>query len=110
MVSPKDVQEWGKWAWENRKVVSELLSSFRRWLKRSRILIIGPGGTGKTTLARMLSGEFDWLKDSPWRYNEDIAVTKHRLRNDTTTQLIVLPGQAHRQPSSWSGLGEQIAA
>src|SRR3954452_14963723 len=110
MIGWKDALEIGKWAWDNRAGVKPVLASFQRWWRKSKILIIGPGGTGKTTLARMLSGEFDWLTDSPWRYDEDIAVTKHKLRNDATTQLVVLPGQAHRLPSSWSGLGEQLAA
>lgn len=109
MVGFKDVKEWGTWAWENRKIANELWAAFRRWLKRSRLLVIGPGGTGKTTLARMLSGEFNWLLDSPWRYNEDIAVTKHKLRNDATTQVVVLPGQTHRQSSSWSKIGEELS-
>ncbi|MCI0701683.1 MAG: hypothetical protein L0241_11425 [Planctomycetia bacterium] len=108
MIGAKEVQEWGMWAWDNRKVAIDLWVAFRRWLKKSRLLVIGPGGTGKTTLARLLSGEFDWLLDSPWRYNEDIAITKHKLRNDATTQVIVMPGQTHRQPSSWAKLGEQL--
>ena len=41
----------------------------------------------------MLSGEFDWLRDSPWRYDEDVGVKRFRLQADPAAE-IVDPDQA----------------
>jgi hypothetical protein len=91
MIGWKDAIEIGNWAWENRAGAKPALSSFRRWWRRSKILIIGPGGTGKSTLARMLSGEFDWLLDSPWRYDESIGVDRLKLKADPAAEIVVMP-------------------
>lgn len=65
------------------------------------ILIIGPGGVGKTTLARMLSGEFDWLSDDPWRYAESVSTDRRFLEDDPGTEIVVPPGQEHRRNATW---------
>jgi hypothetical protein len=61
-------------------------------------------------MARMLSGEFDWLKDSPWRYDEDVGVERFKLKADPTAEIVVMPGQEHRRHTSWAGMGKDLAA
>ena len=109
MVGWKDALDIGKWAWDHRAGVKPVLAAFRRWLRRSKILIIGPGGTGKSTLARMLSGEFDWLLDSPWRYDESVGVDRLKLKADPAAEIVVMPGQHHRRRTSWAGIGQDLS-
>lgn len=109
MIGWKDALEIGQWAWDNRAGVKPVLAAFRRWLRRSKILIIGPGGTGKSTLARMLSGEYDWLLDSPWRYDESVRVDRFKLKADPAAEIVVIPGQHHRRRTSWAGVGQDLA-
>lgn len=71
------------------------------------ILIIGPGGVGKTTLARMLSGGFDWLSDDPWRYAESVSTERYVLKDDPNTEIVVTPGQHFRRAAT---LPEVLAA
>jgi hypothetical protein len=109
MLGWKDATEIGKWAWDNRAGAKPLLAKFRQWLRRSKLLVIGPGGTGKTTLARLLSGQFDWLLDSPWRYDEDVSIAKYPLKGDSAAEVVLPPGQAHRRRSTWAGVGADVA-
>jgi hypothetical protein len=109
MIGMKDALDIGKWAWDHRAGVKPVLASFRRWLRKSKILIIGPGGTGKSTLARMLSGEFDWLLDSPWRYDESVRVDRFKLKADPAAEIVVMPGQQHRRRTTWAGVGQDVA-
>jgi len=48
---------------------------------RKGILIIGPGGTGKSTFAKLLSGQLlPWVFGDSWKYDESIAEETFSLR------------------------------
>jgi hypothetical protein len=97
-------------AWDNRDKAKSWLSKFWRWWRRSKVLAIGPGGTGKTTLARLLSGQFDWLLDSPWTYRESVEVKKYHLKSDPAVEVVAVPGQEHRRRSTWDGIGGDLSS
>ncbi|MBM3979587.1 MAG: hypothetical protein FJ304_04755 [Planctomycetes bacterium] len=109
MTGWKDALEIAKWGWDSRAGVKPLLAKFRLWLRRSKVLVIGPGGTGKTTLARILSGQFDWLLDSSWAYRESVEVKKYKLRADPAVEVVAVPGQEHRRRSTWDGIGTDVS-
>jgi hypothetical protein len=104
------------WAWKNRE---ELLKKINEWFKgqsstesstgeneastpvRPGILIIGPGGVGKTTIARILAGDFDHiLTETSGGYRESLNIEKFSLKDDPEIGIVVPPGQEHRRPST----------
>ena len=102
----KTAIEVGGLAWENRGKLTKALAVLRRWFRQnSRILIIGPGGTGKTTLSHILSGDFDWLADTPWKYEEGYTVDRVRI-----PKAIIAPGQKLRRKPTWAALKSDLAA
>nr|WP_290224132.1 hypothetical protein [Trichocoleus desertorum] len=72
-----------------------------------KIAIFGAGGTGKTTLGRLLSGEFE-LSGLLQTYQESISTEQYRLDGNTVGSVIVAPGQERRQ-DTWDDLLRSIA-
>jgi len=111
------LKQAGQWLWNNREWVFARFAEIRRWLfppKEARptsgILVIGPGGVGKSTFARILSGEINYPLDIPGEYQESIPLERYALKDDPTVELIVPPGQQHRRDATWSDLEKTIGA
>lgn len=73
------------------------------------VLILGPGGTGKTTLARLLSGGGDLL-DPPQTYEGSVGQEKYSLSDAPRAEIVVPPGQKHRRGQAWDDLLAAAAA
>jgi GTPase SAR1 family protein len=61
-----------------------------------KIAIFGAGGTGKTTLGKMLSGEFE-LSNLFAPYQESYKTENYKLDGDVIGSVIVAAGQARRE-------------
>lgn len=71
------------------------------------ILILGPGGVGKSTLGALLSGEGDRSPfAAPPPYNESVSLERYALKRDSGPEAMVLvpPGQEHRRVREWDAL------
>lgn len=106
------------WLWERRDDILGLVKKVTEWFGSSKaadgsergILILGAGGVGKTTLARILSGKFDWLLDEPWHYGESAGVERATLKDDPKVQIVIPPGQKPRRESTWAELLANLSA
>jgi hypothetical protein len=102
-----------KWMWDNREWIERQLASLAFWVNKPDgrpILMLGPGGCGKTTLLHILAGRRDWLRETPWVYSESTLQEKQPLEDDPDVQVVVTPGQPHREKTYWQQLQGEIAA
>ena len=105
------------WLWKNKDWIAARLGELKAWYVRSRgtkkepgILILGPGGTGKSTLAKLLTGEYDYLRDLPGEYEESVGVETYVLKGKPPVEVVVPPGQRQRREATWADLHSDLAA
>lgn len=112
-----------RWLWQHKDRVLEQLNKVYRWFRgksrspsaqpepaRKEILIIGPGGVGKSTLGKILAGEYNFLLDAPGDYTESIRLERYTLNGHPELEIVVPPGQEHRRAGTWEDLKRDLAA
>jgi len=91
-------------AWKHRRTLISVGGELIQMVKsgRSRVLVFGMGGTGKSTLGKFLAGELndeELLKP----YQDSFAVEPYGLPGTQFGRLLVAPGQTPRE-HSWDEL------
>jgi hypothetical protein len=99
-----------KSAWQHRQY---LWTKLRRIIYRVRnghlqVIIIGPAGTGKSTLADFLLGRLD-LPVPSQHYTESITTESFSYPGPISATLLVAAGQERRQPRQWGELYRSLA-
>lgn len=111
--------KWFNWTWANRKELRRYLKELYRWFRGEGkgkltaprgILILGAGGVGKTTLARLLTGQAAQFSQLLGNYDESLYLEEHELPDHPGVGIIVPPGQEFRREPGWSDLQADLAA
>lgn len=101
---------WGLFEWFRRKFAGGTSSGADGPDRATAgILIIGPGGTGKTTLAKLLSGQMGgWVFGEAWKYAESYTEEHYTLLDEPGVEIVVPAGQVSRRASSWADVQADI--
>jgi hypothetical protein len=120
--------EAASWALKHRRQLLSLIKDVRAWFRgtpsagegksglpdagqpKPSVLILGPGGTGKTTVGRMLAGEYELLFDALGEYEESLGIESYSLVDDPGVEFVVAPGQQLRREATWPDLHAGIVA
>jgi hypothetical protein len=97
-------------SWSAKKGFDELYSKVTAWFRKPiarGVLIIGPGGVGKTTLGQFLAGQQD--KAVSGSYVESVSTEEFKLADEVAVQIVIPPGQAHRRKATWDQQLEEVA-
>jgi energy-coupling factor transporter ATP-binding protein EcfA2 len=91
-----------------RHEIADYTKKIRHWIKhgKERVVVLGAGGVGKTTLGQILSGE---ILSPGEEYKESINTESFSYRGRVYGSLLVGPGQRRRREHHWPKLREQIS-
>ena len=109
MVTLKGSAEVIAWLWTNKKIVGDVTKWIFRRPKRG-LLIMGAGGVGKSTVGKLLKGEFDKAAKIPGVYEESLELETYSLKDDSRVSVIVAPGQDRHRDSTWQELEAGISS
>ena len=116
------------WGWKNWDLAAKRLAKLREWFRGEHgaaadgnsdeavdaapvrpILLLGPGGTGKTTFGRLISGDAVSPFEETVEYRESLIVETYQFADDADATVIVPPGQSHRRAATWESLLDRLA-
>ncbi len=106
----KAIWDWLKKRWPSKPNPTDTLLPESTEPERG-ILVIGPGGTGKSTFAMLLSGQLQpWIFGDHWKYQESIGEEVFALLDVPGVEIVVPAGQEHRREASWANIRADIGA
>lgn len=76
--------------------------------RTAKVLVLGPGGTGKTSLGNFLSGKNTSILDPPGTYVTTLDFEDFDVESLEEATLEVAPGQNHRIEASWTHIERGI--
>lgn len=93
------------WLWQNKAGLKTAYDAVQSWFTTSGagIVVLGPGGVGKSTLGQFLHGDYKESMSVPGRYVESVGIEKYEITKDPPAEILVAPGQSHRR-STWNEL------
>ena len=97
--------------WKRRKKIAKIMSDTFELVTKGELSVFafGPGGSGKTTLGKVLSGKLN-LGELPTSYNLSLTTEAYKLSGRAYAILYVPPGQKHMRPMHWDALKQRMAA
>ncbi len=96
-------------AWHERARIWQFTKDLMAAARKGRFSLyaFGPGGVGKTTLAKLLSGEFS-LESVPSDYDLSLEMEDHGLEGRNFVSVYVPPGQESKRAYHWDELYRQM--
>jgi hypothetical protein len=96
--------------YEKHRELSGIYSKLKFLIKngRVRVVIFGPGGTGKTTLGRLLDDEDEKKPTAPGAYNVSATAKDATLAGVPFGGITIAPGQEHRRNYHWPALYQDL--
>lgn len=78
---------------------------------RKGILVIGPGGTGKTTFAKLISGQLlPGVFGDTSKYDESYGQETFAVGSEGGLEIVVPAGQSFRREGAWTEVRTDLAA
>lgn len=88
-------------SWGSKRGLDAAFNKVRSWFTKISprgVLIIGPGGVGKSTLGKLFSED---QRTGTGEYVESVSTETYVLSDDPCVQIVVPPGQPHRMDATW---------